>query len=173
MFQPIRGQGGHLVFCDSPKNTNLVEDVEILLPVKSLWILFSGFKEVENGSAVQWRGRPSCFSDRPEKNKLGRGRWDFASCQVSLNYVLRCQRRSGKCDKLTTYRRRTDGRLTTHDHRMSLRLRCTKRGAFDTHSHFVTLVVPLVLLRTLISIWIKKYFQTEQKINITNIILQI
>ena len=34
MFQPIRGQGGHLVFPISPKNTNLVEDVEILLPVK-------------------------------------------------------------------------------------------------------------------------------------------
>ena len=28
------GQGGHLVFPIGPKNTNLVEDVEILLPVK-------------------------------------------------------------------------------------------------------------------------------------------
>ena len=34
MSQPIRGQGGHLVFPIDPKNTNLVEDVEILLPVK-------------------------------------------------------------------------------------------------------------------------------------------
>ena len=34
MSQPIRGQGGHLVFFIVPKNTNLVEDVEILLPVK-------------------------------------------------------------------------------------------------------------------------------------------
>ena len=34
MFQPIRGQGGHLVFQIGPKNTNLVEDIEILLPVK-------------------------------------------------------------------------------------------------------------------------------------------
>ena len=34
MSQPIRGQGGHLVFSIGPKNTNLVEDVEILLPVK-------------------------------------------------------------------------------------------------------------------------------------------
>ena len=31
MSQPIRGQGGHL---DFPKNTNLVEEVEILLPMK-------------------------------------------------------------------------------------------------------------------------------------------
>ena len=28
MSQPIRGQGGHLVFPIGPKNTNLVEDVE-------------------------------------------------------------------------------------------------------------------------------------------------
>ena len=34
MSQPIRGQGGHLVFPIAPKNTNLVEDFEILLSVK-------------------------------------------------------------------------------------------------------------------------------------------
>ena len=34
MSQPIRGQGGHLAFPIGPKNTNFVEDVEILLPVK-------------------------------------------------------------------------------------------------------------------------------------------
>ena len=34
MSQPIRGQGGHLVFPIGPKNTNLVEEVKILLPVK-------------------------------------------------------------------------------------------------------------------------------------------
>ena len=34
MSQPIRGRGGHLVFPIGPKNTNLVEGVEILLPVK-------------------------------------------------------------------------------------------------------------------------------------------
>ena len=75
MSQPIRGQGGHLVFPIDPKNTNLVEDVEIYLPVKFRQILFSGFRgEVENVSANQRLGRPSCFSDRPEKHKLGRGR---------------------------------------------------------------------------------------------------
>ena len=34
MSQPIRGYGGYLVFPIDRKNTNLVEDVEILLPVK-------------------------------------------------------------------------------------------------------------------------------------------
>ena len=34
MSQPIRGQGSHPVFSIGLKNTNLVEDVEILLPVK-------------------------------------------------------------------------------------------------------------------------------------------
>ena len=92
------GQGSHFVFPIGPKNTNLVEDVEILLPVKFRWILFSGFRgEVENVSANQRSGRPSCFSDRPEKHKLGRGRWDLVFCQVSLNSVQRFQRRSRKC----------------------------------------------------------------------------
>ena len=42
-------QGGHFCFLIGPKNTNLVEDIEILLPVKFRWISFSGFRgEVEN-----------------------------------------------------------------------------------------------------------------------------
>ena len=75
MSQPIRGQGRHLVFPIGPKNTNLVEDVEILLPLKFRLFPFSGFRgEVENVSTNQRPGPPSCFSDRPEKHKLGRGR---------------------------------------------------------------------------------------------------
>ena len=75
MSQPIRGHGGHLVFPIGPKNTHLVEDVEILLPVKFRRIPFSGFREeVENVSANQRPGRPSCFSYWPQKHKLGRGR---------------------------------------------------------------------------------------------------
>ena len=34
MSQPIRGQGGYLVFQIGTKNTNWVEDVEILLTIK-------------------------------------------------------------------------------------------------------------------------------------------
>ena len=34
MSQPIRGQGGHFVVPIGPKNKKLVEEVEILLPVK-------------------------------------------------------------------------------------------------------------------------------------------
>ena len=113
MSQPIRGQGGHLVFPIVPKNTNLVERVGILPPVNFCWIPFSGFRgEVENVSANQRPGRPSYFSDRSEKHKLGRGRWDLSSCKVSSNSVQRFQRRSRKCGKLTT----TDGRRTTYDH---------------------------------------------------------
>ena len=98
MSQPIRGWGGYFVFPISPKNTNLVEEVEILLPVKFLWIPFSGFREeVENVSANQRPGCPSYFSDRPEKHKLDRGHWDSLSCQVLLNSVQRFQRRSRKC----------------------------------------------------------------------------
>ena len=54
-------------------------------PVKIRWIPFYSFRgEVENVSANQRSGRPSCFSDRPEKHKLGVGRWDLDSCQVFL-----------------------------------------------------------------------------------------
>ena len=71
MSQPIRGQGGHLVFPIGPKNTNLVEDVEILLPVKFRQIPFSCFRgEVENVSANQRPGRQSCFSNGPENANL-------------------------------------------------------------------------------------------------------
>ena len=76
LSQPIRGHGGHLVFPIRPKNTNLVEDVEILLPVKFCWIS-----------------------------------------------VQRFQRRSLKCEKLTTDGRtdgQTDGRRTTRDHNSAL-----------------------------------------------------
>ena len=46
---------------------------------------------------MDWPGRPFCFSNRPEKHKLGRGRWDLSSCQVSLNSVQPFQSRSWKC----------------------------------------------------------------------------
>ena len=47
---------------DWPKNTNLVEDVEILLPDNFRWIPFSGFRgEVENVSGNQRPGRPFLF----------------------------------------------------------------------------------------------------------------
>ena len=86
MSQPIRGLGGYLVFLISTKNASLVEDVEILLPVKFCWILFSGFRgKVENVSANHRPGRPFCFSDPPEKHKLGRECWDLASYQVLSN----------------------------------------------------------------------------------------
>ena len=92
-----------LFFMIGLKNTNLVEDIEILLPVKFGWILFSGFRgEVGNVSAHQRPMRPSCFSNRPQKHKLGRVRWDLASSQVLLNSLQRFQRRSLKCEKLMT-----------------------------------------------------------------------
>ena len=63
-----------LFFFIGMKNTNLVEDVEILLSVKFCRILFGDFRgDFENVSANQRPGRPSCFSDWPKKQKLGRG----------------------------------------------------------------------------------------------------
>ena len=43
------GQGGHFCLLIGTNNTNMVEDVKILLPVKFHWIPFSGFRgEVKN-----------------------------------------------------------------------------------------------------------------------------
>ena len=98
MSQPIMGHGGHLIFPICPKNADLVKDVKILLPVKFRRILYSFFREeVENVSANQRPGRPSYFSDLPEKHRLSRGHRDLASCQVLLNSVQQFQRRSRKC----------------------------------------------------------------------------
>ena len=91
-------QGWHYCLLIGPKSTHLVEDFEILLPVKFPWIPFSGFRgEVKNVSTNQRPGWPSCFSDWPEKHKLSRGHWDLASYQVSLNSVRQFQRRGLKC----------------------------------------------------------------------------
>ena len=88
MSQAIRGQGSHLVFRIRPKNTNLVEDVDTLLLVKFRLIPFHGLrKEVENVSANQRLGRPSCFSYQPEKHKLGRGRSCFLTGFVEISLV--------------------------------------------------------------------------------------
>ena len=71
MYQPIRGQGGHIVFWISPKNTNLVEDVENLLPVKFRWIPLSCFiGEVKHVSANQRTGQLSCFLISPKNASL-------------------------------------------------------------------------------------------------------
>ena len=52
----IISQYGHLCIPIGPKNTNLVEDVVILRPVKIRRILVSGCREVENFSANQRQG---------------------------------------------------------------------------------------------------------------------
>ena len=70
MSRPFRGQGGHLAFPIVPKNTNLVEDVDILLHIKFRWIRFSSLREVKNVSAYQRSGWPSYFSDRHKNANL-------------------------------------------------------------------------------------------------------
>ena len=134
MYQPIRGQGGHFVFPIGPKNTNLVEGIEILLPVKFRWIPFSGFRgKVENVSANQRPGRQFCFSDRPEKHKLCRRHWDLASCQVSLNYVQRFLQRSPKCLS------QSEARVAILFYPIGPKTHINGRGCWDLASYQVSL----------------------------------
>ena len=65
MSQPIRRQGGHLVFLIGPKNTNLVENVEILLPVN---IFFKFHSVVSEEKSKMWNITPE---DEP-----------FGSCEL-------------------------------------------------------------------------------------------
>ena len=73
MSQPIRGQDVNFVFPIHPKNTNLVEDIEILLPIKFCFRSAVSEEKLKMSQPIRPR-RPSCFSDRPKKHKLGRGR---------------------------------------------------------------------------------------------------
>ena len=73
MFPPIRGQGGHLGFLIGTKNTNLIEGVEDLLPVKFSQNPFSGCGEEAEKCFRQSEDRDYWISDRHEKRKLDRG----------------------------------------------------------------------------------------------------
>ena len=70
MYQQIRGRDSHCGIQIGQKNTILVEDIDILLPVKFCRISFSVSREVKNVSANQRQGLPSCFFVRPENTKL-------------------------------------------------------------------------------------------------------
>ena len=69
------------VFLNRSNSTKMAEYIEYLLLVKVNRIPFSGSKGiVENVSANQGPGRSSCFSNRPDHYKLGRGCYDLAFC---------------------------------------------------------------------------------------------
>ena len=70
MPQPTRGRGGHLVFHISPKNTNLVDGIAILLPVSFVEFRSAVSEKSKNVSANQRPGPPSCFSNLPENTNL-------------------------------------------------------------------------------------------------------
>ena len=92
------GQGGNFYSLFGPKNTNLVEDVKILLPVKFRWIPFSGFRGKVKICLSQSEARAAIlFFGSAQKHKLGRGRWELAFCQVSLNSVQWFHGGSRKC----------------------------------------------------------------------------
>ena len=61
----------HFVYLVCPQNTNLVEDVEILLPVKFHYILFSGFRgEVEMSRPIRGQGGHLVFPIGPKNTNL-------------------------------------------------------------------------------------------------------
>ena len=66
--------GGHLVFMIGPKNTNLVEDIEILLLVKFIWIpLSSSEEESKMSQPIRDRGGHLVFPIGPKNTNLVEG----------------------------------------------------------------------------------------------------
>ena len=62
MAQPIRDHGGHLGFSIGLKNTNLVEDTKVLLPLNFNLILLNHCREkVKNILANQREARVAIF----------------------------------------------------------------------------------------------------------------
>ena len=121
LFLPIR-----------PKNTNLVEDAGILLPVKFRWIPFSGFGgEFENILANQRPGWPTYFFDRPKHANIVE--YVEVLLPVKFSWIPFSRfPRSQTCEKLTTTggwttnSRMDDAQRVITIVHMDLRLRCTK-----------------------------------------------
>ena len=76
MAQQIRGKGRHLVYPIGPKKYKLW---------KERWDLASFLSQPIKGQGGH------LFFQSARKHKLGRGSWDFASCQVLFNSVQRFQ----------------------------------------------------------------------------------
>ena len=73
MSPQIIGQGGHFVFPIHLKNSNLVEGVEILLPIKFRRIPFTVSEENSKMSQpIRGQGSHLVFPDLPEKHKRGK-----------------------------------------------------------------------------------------------------
>ena len=99
MSQQIRGQGGHFVFPINLKNTNLVEGVEILLPIKFRRIPFTVSEEKSKMSQpIRFQGGhlvfffPICLKN----TNVVEGIESLLPVKL-LNSVQRFQRRSKKC----------------------------------------------------------------------------
>ena len=130
MSQPIRGEGGHLVFRIGPKNTKLVEGFEILLPVKFRWIPFSSFRgEVEMSQPIRGQGGHLVFRIGPKNTNLVEG----VEILLSVNFRwIPFSGFRGEVENVEDYagrrtdRRRMDGRCAMTIAHSSLRLQWAK-----------------------------------------------
>ena len=104
MSEPIRDWGDYLAFSiiqppppKKKKKKKLLENVEILLPIKFHWIPFRcSREEVENVWANQRPELPSWFSDLPEKQKMVK---DLETLlPVKFHSILFSSCRSQKCE---------------------------------------------------------------------------
>ena len=69
MSQQIRNQGGHLIFPIGRKNTNFVEEVQILFPVKFIEFRSAVSEKSKMSQPIRGQDSQSCFFDRPKKTQ--------------------------------------------------------------------------------------------------------
>ena len=83
MSQPIRALGGHICWPIGTKNTNLVEDLEYLLPVKFREILCSGCRgDVENVKVYDGRRTDGRRTDGRRTDGHRTVRYDNSSLEL-------------------------------------------------------------------------------------------
>ena len=142
MSQPIRGQGGHLIFPISMKNTTLIEDVEILLPVNFFVEFHSAVSEEKSKMSQPIRGQGGHFVFQIDSKNTNLVEGVEILLSVKFHWipfsgfrgeVKNVKVYAGRTDDRRRTDRRTDGRRTVRYDNIahsSLRLRWAKKCYF-------------------------------------------
>ena len=137
---PLRGinQSGPFCLLIGPKQTNLVEDVEILLPVKLHWNPFSGFKgEVKNVSTNQKPFLPyyNCKTWNTKRNNLFIQQWRHHMTILVICCVWRVLAHPGHECNVSCINRSQSRQNTQWQHHMTITWPFWLSVASDVYLH--------------------------------------
>ena len=99
MSQPIRGLGSHLIFGLAWKTRTWLRTLRSCYSSNFLeFCLVVSEEMLKMCQPIRDKGVHLVFMIGKKYHKLGGGRWDLLSCQVSLYSIQQFQKRSQKCD---------------------------------------------------------------------------